>query len=85
MNKLPLLALAGCLRTNYQIEDEELERCAPEVQTLEQSCDAWDGSFNKAVVDARECFGDDARKVILCSNPGPFELHSLYIGNYPQK
>ena len=78
-----MLLLEGCLSTNYQVEDSELEKCAPEVETLEQSCDAWNGTFNKAVVDARECFSD--RVVIVCSNPGPFEPHSLYIGNYPAK
>lgn len=81
MRTLPLLALTGCLSTNYELSDEEINKCHPQIQKLEQSCDAWDGTFNKEVVDARKCFSE--RVVIVCSKIG-LSGNSLYIGNYPQ-
>lgn len=77
MNKLPLLFLASCLRTDYQVDDEELERCAPQITALEQSCDAWDGTFAPAVVEARECFSMEVK--ILCQNAGLGEPHTLVV------
>lgn len=77
MNKLPLALLAGCLHTDFQVNNEELERCAPEVTALEQSCETWDGTFAPAVIEARECFSMEVR--ILCQSPGPFEPHTLII------
>lgn len=85
---VPILALSGCLSTNYEVEDHDLTRCAQQVQMLENTCESAtvvgknnDQEYLKAVEDARECFGE--RVVILCSKIG-LSGNSLYIGNYPQ-
>lgn len=82
MRLLPIIAIAGCLRTDYDIPDEEQTRCAPQIQALEQSCAAWDGSFQKAVDDAKLCLTQQVR--IVCQNPGYGEPHRVIIHkNHP--
>lgn len=82
MRTLPLLALSGCLSTNYQIPSKELDKCEPEVEAMERACIEQNGTLNKAVDEARACFTD--RVVIICSDFGGIEGAGLYIGNYPQ-
>lgn len=77
MRLLPIIAIAGCLNRDYDIPEEEQDRCAPQIQALEQSCAAWDGSFQKAVDSARLCLTEQVR--IVCQNPGYGETKTIKI------
>ena len=74
MKTLPLLLL-GC--SQIDLPKETQERCKPEITALHETCNLWDGSFDRAVREARKCIGEDVR--IICSNPGPFEPKVLSI------
>lgn len=81
MKTLPLL-LSACVYTNTDLTDSQREQCEPEIQSLQESCEAQNGTFKSVADEARECFGQ--RVQILCSNPGTFEPKKLYIGNLPK-
>lgn len=74
---LPLLTLTGCLVTHSDLTEEQEAHCQPQIEALEQSCEAQNGTFKKTVDDARLCLGEQVR--ILCQDPGPFEPKILTI------
>lgn len=72
--KLPtLLLISSCSQVDPDLE----AKCPEEVQALQQSCDAQNGTFKKTVDDARMCLGDRVR--ILCYDPGYGEPKILTI------
>lgn len=77
MRILPLLTLTGCLATDYDLPSEELARCEPQIQAMERACIEQNGTFGKAVTDARECFTEDVK--IICSDFGGWEGLQLII------
>lgn len=65
MKTLPtLLLITACSQVDPDLE----AKCPEEVQALEQSCDAQNGTFKKTVDEARMCLGEKAR--IVCADPG---------------
>lgn len=77
MNKLPLLLLSGCLATDYDLPNEELTKCEPQVEAMERACVEQNGTFGKAVDEARKCFTQDVR--IVCSDFGGIDGAKLSI------
>ena len=75
-NLTPLL-LVGCTFNDVDLSEEIKGRCESELVALESSCDAWNGTFGKAVTDARECIGEEVK--ILCQNVGYGEPHILTV------
>lgn len=73
MNKLLLPLLMSCSQVDPDLE----AKCPEEVQALERSCDAQNGTFKRTVDDARMCLGN--RVKILCSDPGYGEPKILTI------
>lgn len=76
-SRLAPLLLAGCTFNDVDLPEKIKARCETELSALEISCDAWNGTFDKAVNDARVCIGEDVR--ILCQNVGYGEPHILTI------
>lgn len=68
-----LIFLASCSQVDPELE----AKCPEEVEALEQSCDAQNGTFKKTVEDARMCLGEQVR--ILCQDVGQFEPKILTI------
>lgn len=65
MKTLPtLFLLTACSQVDPDLE----AKCPKEVQALQQSCDAQNGTFKKTVDDARMCLGEQVK--ILCQDPG---------------
>ena len=74
MKTLPaLLFLSACSQVDPELE----AKCPEEVQALEQSCDAQNGTFTQEVKRARICLGEQVK--IVCSNPGYGEPKILSI------
>jgi len=72
--KLPALFL---LTSCSQVDPDLEAKCPEEVQALEQSCDAQNGTFTQEVKRARICLGEQVK--IVCSNPGYGEPKILSI------
>lgn len=62
VNKLPLLALAGCLQTDYEVD---VSKCEPQIQELEQACKERNGLVKATADKVKECLGEDVK--IICS------------------
>ena len=73
--KILLPLLLGC--SQIDLPQEAQDRCEPEITALHETCNLWDGSFDRAVRDARKCIGEDVK--IVCQNPGPYEPKILSI------
>lgn len=74
MKTLPVLLLAGCLRTDYQVP---LEGCEPQVQELERACQERKGLVYETAQKLKACLGEDVK--IMCSWGDAFEPDILTI------
>lgn len=74
MKYAPLLTLTGCLQVSSDLTPEEESRCPTE--RLEETCEAWNGEFTKAVEEFKICLGQ--RVKVICSHD-PNDISTLRI------
>lgn len=75
--KLLPLFLSGCLLERTDLTTAETNKCSAEISSLKESCQARNGTFNKAVDDFKACIGEEVR--VTCSWGDSFEHDILTI------